>query len=145
MNWTLAALGVLGALGGLAALVRAFIDRPKVRADAVATITNAASSQILSLSTRVEVLEKRLDETDKKANTAETKASAAELQVSRLSWQQQAAAAWHRRHQPFDAVMQTLAKQIKPEMLDEPSLLQEIPALEPFPYWGEGPTDGPAA
>jgi outer membrane murein-binding lipoprotein Lpp len=131
----LAILATLGGLGGLAALVRAFIDRPKVRADAVATITNAASSQILSLSARVEVLETRLDETDKKAAAAGQKANSAELQVSRLSWQQQTAAEWHRRHQPFDHVMQKIARQIKPEMLEEPELLREIPALEPFPHW----------
>jgi hypothetical protein len=57
------------------------------------------------------------------------------MQASRLAWYQRTAAGWHKRHTPFDAVMQKLLKQIKPEMLDDPTILADIPALEPFPYW----------
>jgi hypothetical protein len=137
-----AVLLFIGGGGGLFAFIRSMMDRPKIQADAAAAITNAATAHADSVDVRYDKLEKRLDstvvlldETRNQLEETDRKAVVAETQVSRLSWYQRRATAWHERHAPFDEIMTDIAHQLKPEMLDDPAVLDRIPALEPFPHW----------
>jgi hypothetical protein len=140
-----AVLLFIGGSGGLFAFIRSLMDKPKIQADAAAAITNAASAHVVSMESRLERMEKKhdnvvalLDETRNQLEETDRKAAAAELQVSRLSWYQRRTTNWHERHMPYDEVMGDIAHQLKPEMLEDPTVLDKIPPLEPFPHWDVG-------
>jgi hypothetical protein len=142
----IAILALLGGSGGIVALVRALTDRPKVQADAAAIITTSATTQMTAMERRLNAVEakyeavvKLLDETREQLDSTDRKAVGAEWRVSRLSRYQQRASAWHARHVPFDQVMGDIVQQLRPEMLEDPSELDRIPPLEPFPQWDESP------
>ena len=131
--------------GGLFAFIRSLMDKPKIQADAAAAITNAATSHAESVDMRYDKLEKRLDETiallDETRDQLETtdrRAAKADRKALRLDWYQQRTTRWHERHMPFDQIMTEIAHQLKPEMLEDPAVLDKIPPLEPFPHWDAG-------
>jgi hypothetical protein len=142
----IAILAFLGGSGGLVALVRALTDRPKVQADAAAIITTSATAQMTAMERRLNSVETKyetvvalLDETREQLDKTDRKAVRAEWRVSRLSHYQQRASGWHERHVPYDRAMGEIANQLHPEMLDDPTVLDRIPPLEPFPHWEEMP------
>jgi hypothetical protein len=142
----IAVLALLGGSGGLVALVRALTDRPKVQADAASIITTSATTQMSNMERRLNSVEAKyetvvalLDETREQLDSTDRKAVGAEWRVSRLSRYQQRASTWHERHVPFDQVMEEIATQLQPGMLADPTVLDRIPPLEPFPHWEEYP------
>jgi Flp pilus assembly protein CpaB len=108
-----AVTAVLGGVGGLGALLRTFVDRPKVRADAMKIITDTASQQVLDMDARMDKMLARLDHT--------------EARVERLSRYERLVSGWYERHRPYDLVVQTVAQEH----------LLNLPPLEPFPMWAE--------
>jgi hypothetical protein len=142
----IAILALLGGSGGLVALVRALTDRPKVQADAASIITTSATAQMTAMERRLNTVEAKyeavvalLDETRDQLDSTDRKAVRAEWRVSRLSRYQQRASTWHERHVPYDRAMGEIANQLQPGMLADPTVLDRIPPLEPFPHWEEYP------
>jgi hypothetical protein len=139
----IAAFAFIGGSGGIVALYRAIVDRPKVQADAASIITASATSQMTAMERRLEKVEAKheivvalLDQTREQLDLTDRKAVSAEWRVARLSRYQQRASTWHERHVPFDRVMGEIVTQLAG---DDPTVLDRIPPLEPFPHWEEMP------
>lgn len=109
----------VGLAGGVFAGVRSLMERPKVRADAVKTITEAAASTVTSIDSRMQRLETRLEDTERELSAA--------LRYHRRVW------AWWQRHQAYDAAHERRAA-------GEHSVI--VPMLEPFPMFDEDLMEG---
>ena len=111
MNWQawVAILGILGGGGGIAAAVRVFTEKPKIRADAVKIITDAAGAQVERMAERLEKVEAKVDEQGK--------------QIDLQHDYQVRVADWHHRHRPYDDAAQALATKHG----------EVLPTLAPFP------------
>ena len=86
MNWgqVLSAVGVLGGLGGLAALVMVPVQRRKMKVDAASVIVDSAIDLLQPFRQRVEQLEKDLTKVERIVHDIRTELAAPNPSVDRL-------------------------------------------------------------
>lgn len=104
-----AALTLLGGAGGVAAFVRVFTDRPKVRADAVKTITEASATSSAASAAAVVALAARLERVEKKADSQGRQLDEQDHQIGRLTDYVDRVSGWSTRHEPYDAAARMVA------------------------------------
>jgi len=116
----IAVLGTSGLVGGLIALARAFLDRPKTRADAVKIIADAATVTVDNISKRLDRVEKQSAEQDEK--------------IGRLTEYVDRVSGWAVRHRPYDIAVRGIADEHR----------HPLPPLEEFPEFVEWREHAPA-
>lgn len=116
----IAVLVFLGGSGGLVALIRTFMDRPKTRADAVKIIADAASVTVANIS-------ERLERVEEKAETQGQQLDDNQHQISQLTDHIARVEGWADRHVPYDMAVQGIAREH----------MVSLPPLEPFPKFSE--------
>lgn len=121
---------VLGGGAGVAAVIRVFTDRPKVRAEAAKIITDSAAASskasadtVVSLSGRLERVEQKAEQQGKQLDDAEHMIGWLVAYVDRVS-------RWSRRHEIYDRAAAELARQH----------LVALPFAEDFPQYADPPT-----
>jgi hypothetical protein len=143
--WIAIVSGAGGLLLGGAALLKALLERPKVRADAMKLITDAAASTVTSIAEQLQDARREGVKTGQllERMEAQQKATAelldqthdqldeAKRWIARLNSYQRRVGRWWERHMPWDQGMQEIARE------SDPAAVKALPALEPFPVWDE--------